>query len=218
MKKKTNKNFYLRIESLSSVVTGSCNYCELHLPNKKIIKFVVDCGTFLDKSSYELNKTFSFDASEIDFAIATHHHIDHVGRFAMLYNQGYTGRVFTSEYTAEYMKKTAMSHFYRNTKEFETPLWNENDAITLIQNIVTLKNNVKLEINENIYIIFFKNAHCQGAIMCMVTCKYVNEENINVLFTGDYKERTIIRNSWISEEYKKTSNYNSYRGNIWNRK
>lgn len=203
MKKKNNKPFYLRIESLSSVVAGSCNYCTLHLPNKQEISFLVDCGTFFDEKKDEYNSDFVFDPSKISFAIATHYHADHTGRFAMLYNQGYTGAIYASEYTTEYIKKHAISGWYAHRKISPKLLWNEEDAIKLINNVKVLKNNVVLNVHPNIDIIFFKNAHCQGAIMCIVTCKY-EEEKFNILFTGDYKERSLTRKSWISDLYRQS--------------
>lgn len=203
MKKKNNKPFYLRIESLSSVVTGSCNYCTLHLPNKQEIEFLVDCGMFFDEGMDEYNSNFLFEPSKISFSIATHYHADHTGRFAMLYNQGYEGLIYASEYTTEHIKKHAIANWYAHKKSSPELLWNENDAIKLINNVKALKNNVILKVHPNIDIIFFKNAHCRGAIMCIVRCKY-EEETINVLFTGDYKEKSSICKSWISDSYKES--------------
>lgn len=203
MKKKNNKNFYLRIESLSSVVTGSCNHCTLHLPNKQKVEFLVDCGIFFNERMDEYNSNFPFEPSKISFSIATHYHADHTGRFATLYNQGYEGAIYASEYTSEYIKKHAISGWYAHKKSSSKVLWDEADAVKLINNVKVLKNNVVLNVHPNIDIIFFKNAHCQGAIMCIVTCKY-GEEKINVLFTGDYKERSLMRKSWISDLYKQS--------------
>lgn len=201
MKKKTNKNFYLRIESLSSVVTGSCNYCTLHLPNKQEVEFLVDCGSFLEEGMEELNNTFPFDPSKIKFVIGTHYHRDHTGRFPILYNQGYKGVIYTSKYTTEYIKKRSISNYYEHKRTTDKLLWTENDAVSLINNLQGLEINNVLKVHKNIDIIFFENAHCQGAIMCMVICTY-KDEKFNVLFTGDYKEKNSIRKSWIPEAYR----------------
>lgn len=105
MKKQKNKNFYFRIESLSSVTTGSCNYCTLHLPDRRTVEFLVDCGYFQDDSDPELNESFLFNPAKIAFAVATHNHLDHTGRFPILYAQGYEGKIYASEYTTEFLKK-----------------------------------------------------------------------------------------------------------------
>lgn len=203
MKKQKNKNFYLRIESLSSKVTGSCNYCTLNLPNKQKVEFVMDCGSFFEEDTMEFNKTFPFNPSKLNFAIATHYHGDHTGRFAMLYNRGYQGYIYGSSYTVEYLKKKAISAYYDHKRllKGESTLWDEKDSISLINNLRELEINESLQIHPNIEITFFHNAHCRGAIICRVKCTW-EDENIYVLFTGDYKEENAIRKSWIPPEYK----------------
>ena len=37
------------IMSTSSAVTGSCNWVVVKLPNDSTIRFIVDCGLFLEK-------------------------------------------------------------------------------------------------------------------------------------------------------------------------
>lgn len=203
MKKQKNKNFYLRVESLSSRVTGSCNYCTLNLPDKPKVEFIIDCGSFLEDDTMEFNKDFPFNPSKLSFAIATHYHGDHTGRFAMLYNKGYQGYVYGSSYTVEYMKKKAISAYYEHKRALKekTTLWEEKDSISFINNLQELKINEPVQIHPNIEIVFFPNAHCRGAIMCRVKCTW-EDEVIYVLFTGDYKEQNVIRKSWIPPEYK----------------
>ena len=47
-KKNTLKNFWVRLESASSTVTGSLIYLKPNFPNgKKEPELVFDCGTFL---------------------------------------------------------------------------------------------------------------------------------------------------------------------------
>lgn len=202
MKKQKNRNFYLRIESLSSKVTGTCNYCTLNLPNKQKVDFVIDCGSFFEEDTMEFNKTFPFNPLKLNFAIATHYHGDHTGRFAMLYNQGYHGYIYGSSYTVEYLKKKAISAYYEHKRALKgNTLWNEKDSISLINNLRELKINESVKIHPNIEITFFNNAHCRGAIMCRIKCTW-EDESIYVLFTGDYKEENAIRKSWIPNKYK----------------
>lgn len=203
MKTKKNKNFYMRLESLSSTVTGSCNYCLLNLPNKQKVEFVLDCGYFLEDNIMEYNKSFPFNPSKLSFVVATHYHGDHTGRLAMLYHGGYQGYIYGSSYTVEYLKKKAIPAYYDQKKKMKERenLWDERDSISLIENLRDLEINKPFQIHPNVEILFLPNAHCRGAIMCRVKCTW-EEENIIVLFTGDYKEKTIIRASWIPSEYK----------------
>lgn len=51
-KKNTLKNFWVRLESASSTVTGSLIYLKPNFPNgKKEPELVFDCGTFLDSEN-----------------------------------------------------------------------------------------------------------------------------------------------------------------------
>ena len=51
-KKNTLKNFWVRLESASSTVTGSLFYLKPNFPNgKKEPELVFDCGTFLDNEN-----------------------------------------------------------------------------------------------------------------------------------------------------------------------
>lgn len=209
MKKTKNRNFYLRIESLSSTVTGSCNYCTLNLPDKPKVEFVIDCGSFFEEEMMELNKSFPFNPSKLNFAIATHYHGDHTGRFAMLYNKGYQGYIYGSQYTVEHLKKKAISAYYEHKRALtgKATLWNEKDSISCINNLQELTINEPVQIHPNIEIVFFPNAHCRGAIMCRVKCTWEGE-SIIILFTGDYKQKTAIRKSWIPPEYIEESPIN----------
>ena len=192
MKKQKDKDFHLRLESLSSIVTGSCNYCVLTLPNKQKVEFVVDCGYFFQDDAMEYNKSFPFKASRLSFVIATHYHGDHTGRLAMLYHNGYQGAVYGSKYTVEYLKKKSISGYYEQKKVLNenATIWDEKDSVSLINNLRDLEMNKPLQIHPNIEIVFFPNAHCRGAIMCRVKCTW-EEQSIYVLFTGDYKEKML---------------------------
>ena len=60
-------------------VTGSCYFLEA--AGKK---FIVDCGMEQGPDQYE-NQDIPVAASELDFALLTHAHIDHSGNFPLIY-------------------------------------------------------------------------------------------------------------------------------------
>ena len=60
-------------------VTGSCYYLEA--AGKK---FLVDCGMEQGPNIYE-NKPIPVPASQLDFVLITHAHIDHTGNLPLLY-------------------------------------------------------------------------------------------------------------------------------------
>lgn len=76
-------------------VTGSC-----HLIETAGRRILVDCGFFQGRDVTPLNREpFPFDPAGLDAVIATHGHLDHVGRLPLLVRQGYTGRILATRAT-----------------------------------------------------------------------------------------------------------------------
>ena len=76
-------------------VTGSCTLLEAG--DKKGI---VDCGMEQGKDLF-VNQELPVAASEIDFVLLTHAHIDHSGLLPLLYKDGFRGSVYTSAATCQ---------------------------------------------------------------------------------------------------------------------
>ncbi len=80
-------------------VTGSKHL--LTLSNGK--KVLLDCGMFqgMGDETEELNKTWGFTPSEIDYLILSHAHIDHCGLIPKLIKDGYAGNVYATPATKD---------------------------------------------------------------------------------------------------------------------
>src|ERR1700733_786445 len=80
-------------------VTGSKHL--LTLQNGK--KYLLDCGMFqgMGEDTDGLNRDFGFIASEIDYLILSHAHIDHCGLIPKLVKEGFTGKIFCTPATRE---------------------------------------------------------------------------------------------------------------------
>ncbi|MEA2015486.1 MAG: MBL fold metallo-hydrolase [Actinomycetota bacterium] len=78
-------------------VTGSCFYLE---SGGK--KFLIDCGLQQGQDEKDDQK-LPFDASEIDFVILTHAHIDHSGRLPLLAKGGFKGDIYATGATCDLM-------------------------------------------------------------------------------------------------------------------
>jgi len=91
------------IGAVSGSLTGSCTFLYHEKSNTNIL---VDCGMFQGeiKSDKKNAENFAFDASKIDVVLLTHAHIDHCGLIPKLYKDGFTGKVITTEATAEISK------------------------------------------------------------------------------------------------------------------
>ncbi|OEE77701.1 MBL fold metallo-hydrolase RNA specificity domain-containing protein [Vibrio genomosp. F6] len=75
-------------------VTGSCH--ELKLGNRSLL---IDCGLFQGSDSRPL--PIEFPTSHIKALIATHTHIDHIGRLPWLLVAGFKGPIYCTPATAE---------------------------------------------------------------------------------------------------------------------
>ena len=76
-------------------VTGSCHCVQVN--DKKIL---IDCG--LQQGQDEKNnRSLSFNAAQLDFAVVTHAHIDHSGRLPLLIKNGFRGKIYATKATCD---------------------------------------------------------------------------------------------------------------------
>ncbi len=205
MSKKNKADLYLDVIALHKEVTGSCILCTVRFPNREKLKFIVDCGLFQEEKYQSSNYSFPFDPSEIDFALVTHTHIDHIGRIPKLYKDGFKGKTYTSKLAAELMpialNNTAeilSSNIQKNSKKkvivdssipvFDNskPLFDSDDVANAMQNVIGKDFNTCFKVNDHVNVTLLKNGHTLGASCILVTIHYKGQEPINVLFTGDY--------------------------------
>lgn len=203
---------HIDIMDIHDKVTGSCHLCVVMYPNGEKTKFAVDCGLFQGEGNQEetdkLNKSLPFNADEIDFGLITHNHIDHTGRLPLLVKKGFRGEIYTSETTCNFLP-VALNDSYSvmksNAKKAKTqPLYSEEDVGKTVNLSMPCSYDDTIEINENIRVNFFENAHLPGAALILVRIAYPGEENINLLFTGDYNNKSVFQNdvhlpSWVLE-------------------
>ena len=100
------------ITSYSEEVTGSNNHVKIEWPDGRDVSFVVDCGLFQESKHNHINsEPLRYKAENIYFAIATHVHTDHVGRFPYLINSGFAGLIYSS-YETSMILPTVLSESY----------------------------------------------------------------------------------------------------------
>ena len=83
-------------------VTGSKHL--ITLTNGK--KLLLDCGLFqgMGQDTAELNSSFGFNPSEVNYMILSHAHIDHCGLIPKLIKEGYNGKVYATPATKDLAK------------------------------------------------------------------------------------------------------------------
>jgi len=129
------------VTSHSEEVTGSNNHVKVEWPDGRNVSFVVDCGLFQEKEHNHVNiEKFPYKPQNVLFAIATHVHTDHVGRFPYFVASGFEGKIYCSYETCQLLPVVLNETAERLEDEFRLDMkrYKENKA-----QIKRLKNAVK---------------------------------------------------------------------------
>lgn len=192
------KRLYADITATHPEVTGSCLLVSVRYSDGRHTNFIVDCGLFQERAYNHLNGMgFPFKSENVSFALVTHNHADHIGRLPMLTKSGFTGKIYMPRPTASLLPLAIGNSFAimkeeyrRNSKKL---LYNEEDIYAVYNQVEPCKYGETIYIDQNISITYFDNAHLIGAGMVLVQISEAGEENINILFTGDYKRTNIFK-------------------------
>lgn len=199
---------YVDIMALNPEVTGSCFLCILKLPDKNCVKFIVDCGLFQEEKYDKYNFDFPFNPEEIKFALLTHNHVDHTGRLPLLFRKGFNSKIYCTKQTKIFLPLALNDSCKvlrdvckrKNIKQ----LYTDEDVEKVKANTIGVDFNSKIEMTPNIDVTFLKNGHLIGAAMIFLRIHYPGEEDINILFSGDYNNKNVFFNvDKISKEIKK---------------
>ena len=193
-------------------VTGSCHYLtfgDVHV--------LVDCGMEQGPDLY-VNQEIPVNASEIDYVLVTHAHIDHSGLLPLLYNHGFRGKVFCTRATnqlCEIMLKDS-AHIqmfeaeWRNRKAKRSgapevvPLYDMNDAMGVLGHFVACDYHQMVQVCEGLSIRFVDAGHLLGSSSIEVWVTE-GEETRKLVFSGDVGpgNRPLIKDP----EYIKDADY-----------
>lgn len=192
----TKTRFYADIMTYHPEVTGSLNLVVVKFPDGTTSKFIVDCGLFQEREHYELNAKLPFDPETLDFVLVTHNHVDHTGRLPFLIEKGYYKKIYTSKQTARLLP-LALADSYRvlnstAIRQHKQVLYSADDVERTLQKVVGCEYEKEVKLTDRISAVFLNNGHLLGAAMILVKISYPGEENINILFTGDYNKENMF--------------------------
>ncbi|MBP9758098.1 MBL fold metallo-hydrolase [Candidatus Dojkabacteria bacterium] len=185
----------------SKTVTGSC-----YLVSTENHRFLVDCGMFQGPDVEMINyNDFQFDASNIDFVILTHAHLDHCGLLPKLVKHGFKGAIYCTAYTMKIAEKilfdsAKLQENNKNTYSSE-PIYNTSDVIITLSQFITHDTNKEI-VHNDVEFIFRKASHILGAVS--VEVYYGNE---SVTFSGDLGRLDDLLIGHYENIYRTTSNY-----------
>ncbi len=166
-------------------VTGSCILIET-----QSLKFLVDCGIFQGQhfaSKRNLEK-FSFDPKTIDFVLLTHAHLDHCGRLPKLFKEGFLGKIYCTEPTADFAEimladsaRVILEEAKRNNIQ---PLYRESDVLEMIRHFEPLPYREIKKIADSIKIKMIDAGHILGSAIFEVWITEKGKEK-KLVFSGD---------------------------------
>lgn len=163
-------------------------------------QILLDCGLFqgMGKETDELNKSFGFNAAEVDFLILSHAHIDHSGLIPRLVAQGFKGKIYCTSATRDLAKILLRDSAkiqagdlkYKNKKlakrgqPLEEALYNEEDALMAISFFKTVPYNKAVEITKGVTVEFIDAGHIIGSASVHLS---IAEEGktTRISFSGD---------------------------------
>lgn len=188
-------------------VTGSKHL--ITLSNGK--KILLDCGMFqgMGHETNELNSNFGFVASEVDYLILSHAHIDHCGLIPKLVKDGYAGNIYATPATKDLatvlMEDSAGIQEneikYENKKRallglpYLKPLYTTEDAMIAAQKFISVEYNTWYKIDSTIEFCYTDAGHIIGS--AAVHLKITEGDKLTrISFSGDVgRYRDIILKS-----------------------
>ena len=190
------ERFYADVMAAHPEVTGSCNIVTVRLPSGEKFHFIVDCGLFQEREHEEYNKNLMFNPLNIDFCLVTHAHVDHIGRFPLMVKKGYRKSIYATEDTKKVMFSALddSAKVIRETarRRNEKPLYVDADVDETMRLVVGCSFGKWVHVRSNVDVAFFNNGHLFGASMILVKISYPGENDINLLFTGDYNNKNVF--------------------------
>ena len=180
----------------AQTTTGS-----MHLVEANGKRILLDCGLYQGrrKEAFEKNRNLPVDASTIDYVILSHAHIDHSGNLPQLVRQGFRGRVFARQATAElcdillrdscFLQKRDLEYVNkkrrREGKNLFEPLYDESDVDALMQLFVPTHMHEPREICRGVTLEFFNAGHILGSALVQLDIRSDHGHNHRLLFSGD---------------------------------
>lgn len=193
-------------------VTGSC-HC-IMVNGRKIL---IDCG-LQQGSDEDDNHKLPFYATQIDYVIVTHAHIDHSGRLPLLVKNGYQGKMYATGATCDLLSIMLRDSAHiqemdainenrkgkRAGREPEEPIYTIEDAQETLTRMVPCNYGDMVELCEGVRFRFTDAGHLLGSAYIEM---WLTEDGLTkkIVFSGDIgnKNQPIIRDP----QYVKEADY-----------
>lgn len=187
-------------------VTGSCTLLETDGT-----RVLVDCGMFQERKLKNRNwEPFAVPPDTIDAVLLTHAHLDHSGLIPKLVKEGFKGKIYCTDATAELahiimldsghiQEEDAKYKQKRHKREGrsgpfpDVPLYTVEDARAVEPLFEPVEYDNEITLGNGISARFYDAGHVLGSSMIKVTVS-IDGEKRTILFSGDVgrKDKPII--------------------------
>ena len=183
------------------------------------VRLLVDCGLYQEREFRHRNwDPFPVGPDTIDAVLLTHAHIDHSGLLPKLVREGFRGRIFCTEATADLVQIMLMDSAKiqeedaehkrrRHEREGrkgpypEVPLYTVDDARACFSLFSPVRYGEVVPIGDGVTATFHDAGHVLGSSMISVTVSQWNETR-KILFSGDVGRwgKPILRDPTLFQE------------------
>jgi metallo-beta-lactamase family protein len=195
-------------------VTGSRHLIEINGT-----KILIDCGIYQERDFRHRNwDPFPIPPSEIDAMLLTHAHLDHCGLVPKLVKDGFKGRIYCNDATAEiaqiimfdsahiqeedakYKRKRHKKSGHKPPRPVE-PLYTQEDVFKVLPLFAPVKYKKPVKIADGIEATFHEAGHILGASMIKITATFDGETR-TILCSGDIGrgDRPILNDPSVFEQ------------------
>lgn len=195
-------------------VTGSC-----YLLETGGVRMLVDCGLYQEREYQSRNwHPFLFSPESLDAVFLTHAHLDHCGLLPKLVRDGYRGKIYCTQATAEIaqiilldaahlQEEDAAYKAERHRREGrrgpypEIPLYTTEDAEAVAPHFAATEYGQCVGVKGNVEGCFYNAGHVLGSAAVGVNINK-GRKSRRIIFSGDVGEpdRPIINDPAIFDE------------------
>jgi metallo-beta-lactamase family protein len=185
----------LQFFGAAQTVTGSKHL----ITTDKGTKILLDCGLFQGIGTQEMNQSFGFEPSEVDYMVLSHAHIDHTGLLPRLVAKGFNGPIFCTSATKDLaeillgdsarIQESDLERVNKRRAKRGEPLlellYNEGDVIKTLDQMRPMTYRESFEVCEEVSCTFTDAGHILGSASVHLVIKENSGKNIRLTFSGD---------------------------------